>query len=247
MAQKIATFLSRYTDLIFVNSQGCKKDVQKIVNDNKIIVLEHWADDVFFDKADSVKLRESFGLKDKFVILFVGRVDREKHCNVLMDISNRLKEEKDFYFIFIGVGELANQLKNLEKTNNNIRYLNYIGSKEELSKYYKAADLLWSYADETYLAKPAVESLASGTPILIPDVPALIKKAKEKIRINTSLVPKEIGWIVDKENLDEIIKLIIGLKENRLILKKMKNNCYKFALERHSKKNIEFAIKMLSQ
>ncbi|MCL4386049.1 MAG: hypothetical protein M1326_07035 [Cyanobacteria bacterium] len=107
--------------------------------------------------------------------------------------------------------------------------------------------MLWSYADETYLAKPAVESLASGTPILIPDVPALIKKAKEKIRINTSLVPKEIGWIVDKENLDEIIKLIIGLKENRLMLNKMKNNCYKFALERHSKKNIEFAIKMLSQ
>lgn len=243
--RKLVCALSNEVDHVFVNSQGSKSDVSVLVDPRKITVVEHMADPVFFMARDRAVLRQNLNFSGKFVILFVGAIDREKHCDTLIQISERLRKNDDVLFLFIGTGEFVTLLKKLEKKRKNVRYLGYIHDRAKLRDLYKSADVVWSFADETYIARPAVEALACGTPILIVDAPAILRKAANGIKISHELIPKNIGWVVDRDDLDGILELVNKIKNESIIDENFRVNCMEYARKRHSKENMKVAIEKL--
>lgn len=145
----------------------------------------------------------------------------------------------------MGSGELVTILKKLEKKRKNVRYLGYIYDRAKLRDLYKSADLVWSFADETYIARPAVEALACGTPVLIVDAPAVLRKAAHGIKISHELIPKNIGWVVDKDDLEEILELVNRIKRENIIDENIRANCMEYARKRHNKNNMKAAIEKL--
>lgn len=99
--------------------------------------------------------------------------------------------------------------------------------------------------DETYVARPAVEALACGTPVLFVDVPAILRKAKHGAKINHELIPKDIGWIVDKDDLEGILGLINKIKCENIIDENLRAKCIEYARKRHSKNNMKAAVEKL--
>ena len=246
VTKKTTQILSNHVDHVFVNSEGSKKDVSLILNPSKITSVEHWADDAFFSIKNRFTCRKKLGVADKFVVLYVGRLDREKHCTTLIKVIEELRlYSDDIVFLFAGSGELVSLIKKFENKNKNVRYLGYITDRTTLHSLYASAHIVWSYADETYIAKPAVEALASGTPVIIPDKPAILRKALRNTKINHDLIPDEVGWIVDNENKRGISKLVLEIKNNKIVNDLMRDRCTNYAKKKHSKENIRTAIEKL--
>ena len=243
--RKLVCVLSDAIEHVFVNSQGSKSDVSVLVNPKKVTVVEHVADPIFFTARDRAALRQSLNLSDKFVILYVGKIDREKHCDTLIQACERLRKNDDVLFLFVGDGELVATLKKIEKKWKNVKHLGYIYDRGKLRDLYKSADLVWSLAEETYIARPAVEALACGTPVLFVDVPAILLKARHGAKINHELIPKDIGWIVDKDDLEGILGLINKIKCENIIDENLRAKCIEYARKRHSKNNMKAAVEKL--
>lgn len=224
-------------DLIQVNSEGSRADASLIAESSKITVIEHWVNKVFFEPVDRESVRNKLAIDNKFLVLFIGRLDKEKFCNVLLDAAKEL-ESDGIVFYFIGRGEMANKIEKLASEDNNIFYHPYLKERTKLKEYYIAADLVWGYADETYLARPTIESLACGTPIIVPNIPAVLKKAEQGIRIPRDLVSEEIGWMVSPDDVSSIVNTIRSVKSGNLAHQDMRKKCAKYAIKHHGDANL---------
>jgi len=219
--EPIVKWFGNLIDLAYVNSTGTKNNLSSILPSEKIMVVEHHADRIYFKKRNRELLRKKHMVDDKTVFLYVGRIDEEKHCQHIFEIANKLRNNKDILFMFIGTGLLKNELIKLENKLSNIKYLGFVNSPKDLVDMYTMADIIISNSDETYLARPAVESLACGTPIMIPILPAMGEKIREgNARVPKSLVPDKIGWLIDIKDTNSVIKLITQKKFHNQALAK---------------------------
>lgn len=221
-------FCGKSINLAFVNSQGTKENLSIILPKEKIFIIEHHADKIFFKQKNRIELRQKWNVNNKFVVLYVGRIDKEKHCDFLFKLIKRVEEEKEFLFLFVGEGLFKKRVIELQKKYSTIRYLGFITDVNKLSEIYSIADIVWSYADESYLARPAIEALASGTPIIIPSTPAMGEKINKKVEISKSLFPQEIGWVINLENPQSVINLLLEIKDKKLALQK-REKCFEYA------------------
>jgi len=216
-----------FVDLVVVNSTGMRDNLSEVVNKDKLVVNEHYADDIFFNTPPK-SIKSHTSLK----ILYVGRIDKDKRCFPLIDFAKRMKNNPNYEFTFIGAGADVNIVANLPNEYKNIRYGGFINEKETLAKLYCEADIVWGFADTTYLGLTAIEALACGTPIIVPKYAAIANKDE---LINTSLVPSSIGWLINPFDKKEIKSTISKIQsEKEYLLKK----CREYAFRYYSNKNI---------
>ena len=238
--QKVAEFLSKFVDLVVVNSRGSFEDIKVIIPKEKILINEHFAEKLFFND-----FNQDRKVSSSFKISYIGSLNKEKLFYPLVEISRKLKNNKQFEFTFAGIGTIRSEIETLSKESSNISYLGYISDQRKLKKLYQESDLVWSAADETYLTMPAVESLATGTPIIIPKYPALFQKRNLRVRIKKDLVPDKIGWLVDTKNTESCYRLIRSIQKNG-ITQSMKNNCYEYAKKRYNPSNLDQTIEKIN-
>lgn len=243
---KLLKKFQSYIKLVVVNSATSEKDVAKIIPRKKLLVVEHWADQQFFLERNRQQLRSRMGLDKKFVIVFVGRIDREKHAHLILETATKQLLKRDFVFIFVGHGELEKMVHEKSKMHSNIRYMGYLSEQEKLAEVLTVADLVWSYADEGYLARPAVEALACGTPLLISEKPAIMRKAEKGIKISDDLV-RGIGWLIKTRNPTEDAKFLLKLKNSNLLNDKFRAYCKAYAKQNYSLQNLDSFIQFVSK
>jgi len=233
MMRKLLYFLGKFANAVVVNSRGSYRDVSSIIDTEKIVINEHYADDLFFKSGGQTVKSD-----DTLVVSYVGRVDEDKLCFPLMEAIKRLNGDRRFQFNFAGAGSGLGKVELLSKECRNVKYLGYINKREELKKVYKDSDVLWSFADETYLGMPAVEALACGIPIIVPIYAAI--QGNRKL-IERGLVPNGVGWLVDTNKIDEITALLTQIQQNG-IPDTMKKDCLIYAKERYSSSNVDSTV-----
>jgi glycosyltransferase involved in cell wall biosynthesis len=232
---RIVIALEKTTDLVVVNSEDSYEDIRSIVPEEKIVINEHYADELFFEEEPRVVGNGSF------TILYVGRIDADKLCYPLIQLASDLGGNPAFKFVFVGVGEFANRVREIEKNFGNVMYLGYVEDRKRLRELYLESDLVWSFADENYLALSAVESLACGTPIMVPKIVALPVKTAKNIEVNKKLVPEKIGWLIDPNDRDGIRHTISEIRD-RGISSEMRDNCREYARLHHSIENLHSTV-----
>lgn len=225
----------RSVDMVVVNSTGSLDDLVSIVEKNKLVVNEHYAADEFFSSpGKKIKLHKRLN------IIYAGRIDKDKRCFPLIDFAKKMKNNPNFHFTFVGSGSDVNKVANLPKTHKHIKYGGYVSEKKKLAKLYQEADVVWGFADTTYLALPAVEALASGTPIIVPRYAAITGKDE---LINSGLVPKSVGWLVDPFKPEEIEKIMFKIQEKREYTGKKPRE---FAEKHYSDDNLLLTVKKIT-
>lgn len=228
--RRLLHFLGEFVNIVVVNSRGSYKDISSVIDTEKIIINEHYADDLFF-KINGQTVKKGGIL----VVSYVGRIDEDKLCFPLMEAIKVLDGDKRFQFNFAGAGSGLGKVELLSKEFTNVKYLGYINKREELKKIYEDSDVLWSFADETYLGMPAVEALACGTPIIVP-IYAAIQGSKKLVE--RSLVPSNVGWLIDTNKVGEIVTLLAQIQQNG-VSDTMKKECVTYAKEKYSSSNID--------
>jgi glycosyltransferase involved in cell wall biosynthesis len=113
----------------------------------------------------------------------------------------------------------------------------YISDKSQLAEVYQSVDIVWTPADTTYLSRPGIEALASGIPVVVPDVVPYLG-ADSTTRIPRSLVQPGCGWIVDGDDDTEVKDLLRSLNSTPPSVE-THERCRRYAESHHSVSNID--------
>ncbi len=123
-----------------------------------------------FKHTEIFDVRERFQIaKDKHILLFAGRLAKEKNIDFVLKCMAALKKKrKDFVLFLAGGGDSMKSLKkmaadlNIERI---VKFADYIPRNELISVYHAARLLLFPSHTETQ-GLVAVEAFACGTPVL---------------------------------------------------------------------------------
>lgn len=212
----LKNIISPLVSFAVVNSSGSKRDLSALISDEKILIIESPVAQLFFESRDREKLRNELDVDQQFVIFYAGWFNSEKRCDRLLELALSLKDDDKIVFWFAGDGQFKKNIIEVSAKTKNIIYLGYIGDKDRLAELFTAADIVWGIGDTSYLARTAIEGLACGTPIIVPDIPGVEEKARRGIRISRDFISSDIGFIVDDTDKIALRKLILDLSQGEL-------------------------------
>ncbi len=164
-----------------------------------------------FNDEDTIKLRKKIGLSDDdFIILFVGRLGKEKSIDVLIEGHKEIcKMYPHAKLLIIGSGPDEEELKELiskNKLNDNVLMIGKIPF-DDMPKYYRIANLFATASKTETQGLTVIEAMAASIPVIaalddsfseivVNDLNGyLFKNKKEYIKIVLSLIP-------DKEKIE---------------------------------------------
>ncbi|HET7316692.1 MAG TPA: glycosyltransferase [Sphingomicrobium sp.] len=158
--------LYRHFDAVYALSEngGASKLRDLGVSDVGIVPLGVELDDFSPDKRDP-KLRGSLGLADSEPLLvYVGRMDRERRAQLVVDAFKRLPRSLGARLVLIGEGPVRDAI--VASADPRVIAPGYLTSRSELARWLASADLYVSaMADETF-GVSVIEAQASGLPVV---------------------------------------------------------------------------------
>ncbi|MBD2577198.1 glycosyltransferase [Oscillatoria sp. FACHB-1406] len=175
---KLECLLSRYADLIIVNSNAGHKYHRKHgFPKEKMTVIPNGIDTEKFkpDRIARQRIRAEWGLTNEITLIgLVGRLDPMKdHPNFLKAAALLLQSRSDVKFVCVGSGEdnYTKELYHLASTLNIEQQVIWAGKREDMVAVYNAIDILAS-SSSCGEGFPNVigEAMACGVPCIVTDV-----------------------------------------------------------------------------
>jgi len=167
--------------------------------------------------------KHGYNLNDKvFKLLYVGRVSKEKNLHIFSEIAKRLNAaNRDIHIIIAGDGPYMQELKRLMGDNGNITFTGYLKGSD-LSQAYASSDVFIFPSTTDTFGNVVIEAQASGLPVIVTDQGG----PKE------NMIDGETGYIVPADNADAFVSRILGLYDDRDLLKRMRNNARNYMVAR---------------
>lgn len=222
------------SDKILVLTAGIKKSLVNLgITESKIDVYHYWVDQRIFTRQKTSK--EKLGWKDKFVVLFVGRLIEIKGVKKIFDLAKVLKDVK---FVIIGSGPLSEEIKKKSKESRNIFFLGKVDNKD-LPLYYSASDILLVPSKiikqeyEEGIPRVMIEALSCGLPIV-----------STKSGGVSDIFSNRIGVLVE-DNIESMREAIERFYRNKTYYQVIAENCRLYASNYFSIKNAQIISESL--
>lgn len=190
----------------------------------KTRVITHAIDaENYTEKLENFTINDRYKLHGKRLVLFVGRLTKEKGVEYLIKAAKHIHGE----IFIIGDGERKDYLVNYAKLiqAKNVHFLGYFGKKNSdyLKEFYHCANVLVlpSIVDES-LGLVVLEAMAARTPVVASNkggIPLVIKDGYNGLLIracSSKAISESVNSILDNEKL----------------AKKMGENAYKTVIEK---------------
>jgi 1,2-diacylglycerol 3-alpha-glucosyltransferase len=131
--------------------------------------------ELFNRKIDGTRLRQSLNIKDDDkIILYVGRLSKEKKIEVLLKSAKYLKKNNNLKFLIAGSGPAELYYKTMAKRLRleNVQFLGSI-KRENLPEVYASSDVFCIPSTFETQGIVALEAMAMGKPVVCADYLAL--------------------------------------------------------------------------
>jgi len=184
------------------------------ISEEKIRVVPNGVDAERFKPNEAGEAKAKYGLTDKQVVLFVGRLIPRKGLTYLLEAALKvIKENPQTIFMVVGNGPLRKFL-NVELERLNIsRHFMFMGDvrDEELPLIYSCADVFALPSIQEGQGIALLEAQASTKPVVAFDVSGV----REAVVNGTS------GLLVEKGNSWALAKVLLDLLSNPSLRQKM--------------------------
>jgi glycosyltransferase involved in cell wall biosynthesis len=203
------------TDRIITLTEREKKDHLRfsIALEEKFTVIHSGVDLSKFSgvQIDAFQTRNKLGIPENaFVIGTVGRLTAVKgHKFLLEAASEMVKENHNAFFVFLGDGELLNELTKMASVLRIENKVKFLGWRSDVADVMSTFDVFALPSLNEGMGKVLVEAMAMGKPIIASDVggiPDLVQPGE-----NGLLVPPE-----DAAAIADAIKYLYNDSEKRM-------------------------------
>jgi len=168
--------LARRVSKVFTPSEFVKQKVMRRFGIENVTVTSNGVDCAVFHPDANQK---EFDLPESY-ILFVGSLEPRKNLDHLLRAWNEIKIDfKETWLVIVGVSGNVFRSVNLSQKMERVRVLGYVEDKTLAGLYAKATLLVLPSQDEGF-GLPALEAMASGTPVIVSDggaVPEVVGQA----------------------------------------------------------------------
>jgi glycosyltransferase involved in cell wall biosynthesis len=236
-ATKLEEFLYRKSDLISGQTQGIVKNISTRFADKKVYWLPNGVDLNYY-KADNVAgtwRNENNFSNDDFLLLYAGIIGYAQGLEVIINAANKLKEYSKIKFVLIGSGPEKEKLQELKQQLkvDNVLFFDAV-TKKEMPAIVSAIDVAVIPLKRLDLFKGAIpskifENLAMKKPILL----GVEGEAKELF-----IDQGNCGLAFIPENADDLASKTIELFNNRITLKQLGENGYKYVEQNFTRDKI---------
>jgi len=221
MKKFLATFFNNYCKVLITPSEFIKKEVVKWGINIPIEVISNGINvEEFTTSRISEEFLKKYKIEDfisKPIILYSGRIDKDKNLETLIKVIPIVLKEVDVNFLFLGGGDLKekliNQLANRDCTfKKNVCFLGPIQPQDpDLLKFYRLAAIfvIPSFIEAQNLA--TMEAMASGLPIVAAKGGALPELVKDR----------ENGFLVEALRPESYAEAIVEIIKNKNLKKKL--------------------------
>lgn len=217
-------------DLVLSLSKKSNREIKLLgIEERKAKVFTYWIDLKKFDiQGSKFENKKVLGWGGKFIVLFVGRLIKEKGLAVLLESAKFW--EDPIRLVIIGSGPMNDQISEASDQIKSIEFLGKV-NQENLPKYYRGADcvIVPSVSEEGF-GRVIIESIACGTPV-IASKRGSIKEAMDE----------SVGRFIDTTP-QSIKEAVYYLYKNPQELKKLSQKSRKFVERRYSKSNANTII-----
>jgi len=230
LAKKLEKFVYKNVDKILPIREYMRLNIisEFKIDEGKVEVFPHGVNFKEFDEVEFIDIYEKFGIdRSKKIISFIGRLSKENYIYHLIDIARKLKKlREDFVLLIVGGGNEYENVKNIvvEQYLDNVIYFTGFQNKEIVvnvrKQNYLALTLMGGFS--------LIEACAGARPVIAYD----IEWHYELVKNN------ETGFLIEENNIDEVVKKIVYLLDNPSIAEKLGKNARELALKRHDINNV---------
>ncbi len=167
------------SDRIKTDSQYSKDELAGWgVDPSKVTVIPIGIDLTRFSPGPGDKVRASFDVGDRFLLLYVGRLASGKRVDNLIRAMAMMKD-RPLVLVIVGGGPERERLEALAGELDVKDAVKFAGrvADEELPDYYRACDAWVTASEHEGFCVPVVEAMAAGKPVIVPDVTAMPETA----------------------------------------------------------------------
>ena len=207
--------INKYVNKNYENNKYIKNNENKEFN-KKIKVIRNGMDGILFKKIENNEFKEKYNIKEKFIVLFFGRLNPTKGPEMLAKAAIEItKKRKDIAFLWVGPDEgKAEEVKQLIKPYSNMYYLGPIRGKEKVAEMYQSADIYVLPSYREGLPLTLFEAMASGLSIIASPVNGVPYEMKEP----------ENGFFVSYGDIKNLEEKILYLIDNPNLRKEISKN-----------------------
>ncbi|WAJ24545.1 glycosyltransferase [Lacrimispora xylanolytica] len=181
---------------------------KRMVQQNKVFVLYNAIDcqKYRFNHDKRAEIRSSLSIQDKLVVGHVGRFEKQKNHDFLIESFYFLKKQySKSVLLLIGSGRLKLTMQQKVKALGLEGDVFFLGQQNDIQDWYQAMDLFWLPSTYEGLPMAAVEAQASGLPCFLADT---ITKEVELLDTTKHLTLKKGPefWALEAREKVNIIK-----------------------------------------
>jgi glycosyltransferase involved in cell wall biosynthesis len=185
----------------------------------------------FNPEGDTSKVREKYSIPDKPILLYVGRLDPEKHIEEILNSVALSVREIDFCFLIVGKGTRKTQLEQLTNQlgiTDNVIFTGFVPD-EELPDLYRLAKCFIIASIAELLSLVTLQAMASGLPIIAVNAGALHELVEDKIN----------GYLYKEGDIHAILQHIEDIFSNEDLYRQMSKKSLEFVQQHDMNKTLE--------
>ncbi len=230
----INNILSNYSHKIITVSSAVKQDVIKYdhINEEKIQVIYNGVNLAEYQPESNTNLRKELKIPDDAIIIGnIARLSLQKGQKYIIEaIPEVIKQYKNCVFMFVGDGELREELVNHCKTLNVSDNVIFTGFQIDVKKFLNIIDIFLFPSLWEGLGNSLLEAMAMEKPIIGTDIGP----------IQEIVTHKKNGFLIKTENHQDISGAILYF---------LKNPDFMTEISKNARKTVEenFDIKITAQ
>jgi len=192
--------------------------------------------EIFNHSGDTREIKEKYFIPDKPILLYVGRLDPEKHIEEILQAVAIAVKKTDFCFVVVGKGtskttldKLTNKLSITDK----VIFTGFVPD-EDLPYFYKLSRCFIIASIAELLSLATLQAMASGLPIIAVNAGALGELVKDKMN----------GYLYKKGDIPAIVQCIEDIITHDELYTKMSEKSMEYVQQHDIYKTLELFEKL---